>query len=87
MGSMLIIVGVGGLCVGLTLLSQKIFVYAGLSLAISVIGFIIFVIVELRHPEAVLPLYLMKNPVADLAVTHILVFITLSANLCYKLCL
>ena len=47
---------------------------------ISVIGFIIFVFVELRHPEAVLPLYLMRNPVGELAVAHVLVFIALSAN-------
>ena len=53
---------------GLTLLAEKIYIYAGVTLVISLVGLLIFCKVEMHHPEAVLPLYLMKNPVSILAI-------------------
>ncbi|KAH0570718.1 Major facilitator superfamily protein [Spironucleus salmonicida] len=79
-GSVLIIFGVGGLCVSLTFLSQKQWILAGVSLFVFVAATTLFFFLESSHPEPVLPLFLMKNPVAELSILHVLGFICFSAN-------
>ncbi|CAL6089144.1 Major_facilitator superfamily protein [Hexamita inflata] len=79
-GSLFITLTVSFFCLIFTLISSKHYVGAGICVVASIIFGVSFVFVEKKHPDPVLPLKIMTNPVSDLFIQNVLNWMTGAAN-------
>ncbi|CAL6078037.1 Major_facilitator superfamily protein [Hexamita inflata] len=61
-------------CLGCTLIETQSYLFAGLSFVGFIIGITGFIFIENRHPDPILPLFLLKNPVSDLFALNVMTF-------------
>ncbi|CAL5988490.1 Major_facilitator superfamily protein [Hexamita inflata] len=69
-GSLYLTLTISFFCLIFTLLSNKHYIFAGVSILFSFLFGIFFIFVEQKHSNPVLPLYIMKNPVSDLFIQN-----------------
>ena len=67
---------VGSFCRGCTTLADAEYVWAGVAFALFFVFLVLFAFAEKRHPDPVIPLQILRNPVSDMIALYVLSFCT-----------
>lgn len=78
LGTITIVVSILCLCLMFTFLRYKQYILSGSLFAVSVICLIIFFVVEKRHQNPIIPLYLLKNPLGETIMMNLINYIAIT---------
>lgn len=74
-GSITLIVAVASLCLALTLLSSNYYAICGIFFASAVIFIVLFIFIEKKHKNPILPLQILKQPLPEIMLLNFFGFI------------